>query len=181
MNIDILIWNIIKIISLPKIFFYRLFYGIKLPLWSIIFWMPKIRYWKKIKIWKWFQIWRFSRLSWDIKIWNNFFMNEFWTISSSWNSNSKIIIWNDVLIGPLFYMISWDHWFIKWEKINSSNNWKFWDIKIWNNVWIWARVTILKWVHIWDNVVIWAWSVVVKSIKSNSLAVWNPCTVIKKI
>jgi maltose O-acetyltransferase len=108
-------------------------------------------------------------------------MNEFWTISAWSENNWKVIIWDNVMIGPFFYMISWDHWFKKWENFNSSNDWKSWDIIIWNNVWIWARVTILKWVEIWNNVVIWAWSVVTKNILSNSLAVWNPCIAKKNI
>jgi len=108
-------------------------------------------------------------------------MNEFWTISAWCNWKWTIIIWDDVMIWPLFYCISWDHWFWNNEKINISNNWKSADIQIWNNVWIWARVTILKWVKIWNNVVIWAWSVVTKNIEDNSLAIWNPAKIIKMI
>lgn len=180
MRIDIVIWNIIKILVIPKIFLYRIIFWIKFPIGSIIYWLPKIRNWKLIRLWKWFQLWRLCRMNWNIKVWNNFFMNEFWTISS-WVKSWKIIIWDDVMIWPLFYMISWDHWFIKWLSFNKSNDGKKWNIKIWNNVWIWARVTILKWVTIWNNVVIWAWSVVTKDIQDNSLAVWNPCKVKKKI
>jgi len=108
-------------------------------------------------------------------------MNEFWTISAGANDNGKIIIGNNVLIGPLFYMITWDHGFNAWENFNTSNKWNYWDITIGNNVWIGARVTILKWVSIWDNVVIWAWSVVTKDIPKSSVAVGNPCRKIKDI
>lgn len=180
MKIDVMIWSVIKMIVIPKIILYRIFFGIKIPIWSLVYWFPKIRNWDLINVWKWFQLWRLCRISWDVKIWKNFFMNEFWTISA-WLEYGKIIIWNDVMIWPLFYMISWDHWFRKWDKFNKSNSWKKSDIIIWNNVWIWARVTILKWVKIWDNVVIWAGSVVTKSIPSNSLSVWNPSVVKKNI
>ncbi len=181
MTKDKIIWIIIKLLSLSKIIFYRIFYGVKFPLGSMITGYPKIRFWNQMKFWSHFSVWRLCRLQWNIKIWDNFFMNEFWTISAWWNDNSKITIWNNVMIWPLFFMISWDHWFKSGSQFNESNEWKHSDIKIWNNVWIWARVTILKWVTIWDNVVIWAWSVVTKDIPSNSLAVWNPCRFKKSI
>ncbi len=180
MDKNIIIWNIMKIIVLPKILFYRLFFNIKFPVGSIIYGFPKINNWNLIKIWKNFQLWRLCRLNGKISIWNNFFMNEFGTISA-WQDKWKVTIWDDVIIWPLFYLISWDHWFKKWEKFNVSNNWNSSKIVVWNNVWIWARVTILKWVVIWDNVVIWAWSVVTKNIPSNYLAFWNPCKLYKKI
>ena len=52
-------------------------------------------------------------------------------------------------------------------------------IKVGNNVWFGGNVTVLAGVEIGDNVVIGAGSVVVKSIPSNSVAVGNPCKVIK--
>jgi maltose O-acetyltransferase len=108
-------------------------------------------------------------------------MNEFWTISAWANNNGAIVIGDNVLIGPLFYMIAWDHGIWKWETFNTSNAWKHKDINIWNNVWIWARVTVLKWVSIWNNSVIWAGSVVTKNIPNNCVAVGNPCKKIKDI
>lgn len=54
-------------------------------------------------------------------------------------------------------------------------------IKVGNNVWIGGGVTVLPDVTIGDNVVIGASSVVAKSIPSNTVAVGNPCRVIKKI
>ena len=54
-------------------------------------------------------------------------------------------------------------------------------IKIGNNVWIGAGVIILPGVEIGDNVVIGAGSVVTKSIPSDSLALGNPCRVVRKI
>jgi len=83
------------------------------------------------------------------------------------------------MIGPLFYMISGDHGFGHNEQMNISDTGRKWDISIGNNVWIGARVTVLKWITIWDNVVIWAGSVVVEDIPANTLAVWNPCRVKK--
>lgn len=54
-------------------------------------------------------------------------------------------------------------------------------VNIGNNVWIGADVTILPGVSIGDNAVIGAGSVVVRDIPANSVAVGNPCKVIKKI
>lgn len=54
-------------------------------------------------------------------------------------------------------------------------------IKVGNNVWIGGNVIVLPGVTIGDNVVIGAGSVVNKDIPSNSVAVGNPCKVIKEI
>ncbi|MEZ4854413.1 DapH/DapD/GlmU-related protein [Flavobacterium sp.] len=54
-------------------------------------------------------------------------------------------------------------------------------IKIGKNVWIGANCVILPSVNIGDNVIIGAGSVVVKDIPKNSVAVGNPCKVIKTI
>lgn len=54
-------------------------------------------------------------------------------------------------------------------------------ITVGNNVWIGAKVCVLPGVTIGDNCVIGAGSVVNKDIPANSLAVGNPCRVIKKI
>ena len=50
-----------------------------------------------------------------------------------------------------------------------------------NNVWIGGNVVVLPGVTIGDNVVIGAGSVINKDIPSNSVAVGNPCKVIKEI
>lgn len=54
-------------------------------------------------------------------------------------------------------------------------------IKIGNNVWIGGNVIVLLGVTIGDNVTIGAGSIVNKDIPSNSIAVGNPCKVIKEI
>ena len=54
-------------------------------------------------------------------------------------------------------------------------------ITVGNNVWFGGNVTVLAGVEIGENVVIGAGSVVTKNIPSNSVAVGNPCKVIKKI
>lgn len=54
-------------------------------------------------------------------------------------------------------------------------------IKIGKNVWLGANVVILPGVELGENVTIGAGSVVTKSIPSNSIAVGNPCKVIKNV
>ena len=54
-------------------------------------------------------------------------------------------------------------------------------ITIGNNVWIGAQVCVLPGVTIGDNCVIGAGSVVNKDIPSGSLAVGNPCKVVRKL
>jgi maltose O-acetyltransferase len=54
-------------------------------------------------------------------------------------------------------------------------------IRIGNNVWIGATVTILPGVEIGDNVTIGAGSVVTRSIPPNSVAVGNPCRVLRSL
>lgn len=54
-------------------------------------------------------------------------------------------------------------------------------IKVGNNVWIGGNVVVLPGVTIGDNVTIGAGSVVTKDIPSNSVAVGNPCRVIKNV
>lgn len=54
-------------------------------------------------------------------------------------------------------------------------------ITVGNDVWIGAHVTVLPGVTIGDNCVIGAGSVVTRDIPANSVAVGNPCKVIKTI
>ncbi len=54
-------------------------------------------------------------------------------------------------------------------------------IEVGNNVWIGGNVVVLPGVKIGDNVVIGAGSIVTKDIPSNSVAVGNPCRVIKEL
>lgn len=54
-------------------------------------------------------------------------------------------------------------------------------ITVGNNVWFGGNVVVLPGIKIGDNCVIGAGSVVTKDIPENSIAVGNPCKVIKKI
>jgi acetyltransferase-like isoleucine patch superfamily enzyme len=181
-NMDIIIWNIFRILTFYKILFLKLIW-VKIWLFSksIIWHIPKIRYAKMINIWNNFQIWKYCRMTWNIEIWNNVFINEFSSINAWPSIDSKITIWNYVMFWPWVLLQSSDHAFRKWEIYMQADWWKAKQIIIWNNVWVWARTIVLKWVTIWDNSVIWAWSVVTKDIPSWVVAVWNPAKVIKEI
>ena len=54
-------------------------------------------------------------------------------------------------------------------------------ISVGNNVWIGGNVTVLRGITIGNNVTIEAGSVVTRDIPDNTLAVGNPCRVIKSI
>lgn len=54
-------------------------------------------------------------------------------------------------------------------------------IGVGNNVWIGGNVTVLPGITIGNNVTIGAGSVVTRDIPDNTLAVGNPCRVIKSI
>ena len=182
MDFNKFIGKCMKLLSLPKIIWYKLFWlKIKVNSWAIIRWSPILRHKKLIKIWENFQLWRYTRLSGNIEIWNNVFINEFWSINASISEEGKIIFWNDIMCWPGVFFQSWDHPFRKGEIYMKAEGGKSAPIIIWNNVRIGAKAIILKGVTIWDNTVIGAGSVVTKSLPSWVLAVWNPCRVIKEI
>jgi len=89
-------------------------------------------------------------------------------------ANNGISFGNNIELAPGVSIISANH-----DTENLSNHLKAKPISIGNNVWIGANSTILPEVTIGDNVTIGANSVVTKDIPSNSIAVGNPCNVIK--
>lgn len=86
-----------------------------------------------------------------------------------------IIMGNNVLMGPGTKIISANHSFEDFS-IHLDTE----PIQIGSNVWIGADSIILPGVTIGDNVVIGAGSIVTKDIPSNSIAVGNPCKVVKE-
>ena len=81
---------------------------------------------------------------------------------------------SNIEIGPGVRIISSNH-----QEDDYSISKKSEPIYIGNNVWLGSNAIILPEVTIGDNVVIGAGSVVTKNIPSNSIAVGNPCRVIK--
>jgi len=90
-------------------------------------------------------------------------------------ARNGIVMGNNVGISPGCKIISSNH--------NNDDHWKHDSappIQIGDNVFIYANSVVLPGVQIGDNVVIGAGSVVTKDIPSNSIAVGNPCRVIKE-
>ena len=86
-----------------------------------------------------------------------------------------IIIGNNVRIGPGVGLISANH------NLNDYDKWdKTEPIRIGDNVWIGMNSVVLPGVKIGSNVVIGANSVVDKDIPDNSIALGNPCRVVKR-
>ena len=83
---------------------------------------------------------------------------------------------SNVEIAPGCRLISSNHDLEDFSKAMPSQG----PIEIGSNVWIGANCVILPSVKIGSNVVIGAGSIVTKDIPSNSIAVGNPCKVIKE-
>lgn len=90
-------------------------------------------------------------------------------------ANNGIIIGHNVGFGAGTSLISANH-----NHNDHSIHDKCPPITIGNNVFVGTNSVILPGVNIGDNVVIGAGSIVAKDIPSNSIAVGNPCRVIKQ-
>ena len=90
-------------------------------------------------------------------------------------ANNGIIFGNNIELAPGVSIISSNH-----KATNLSKHEEGKPIIIGNHVWIGANATVLPGVKIGNNVTIGANSVVTKNIPSNSIAVGNPCEVIKQ-
>ena len=90
-------------------------------------------------------------------------------------ANNGIIFGSNVEIAPGVSIVSSNH-----KSNNLREHVAGKPIVIGNNVWIGSNATILPEVTIGNNVIIGANSVVTKDIPDNSVAVGNPCKVIKE-
>lgn len=111
----------------------------------------------------------------NIEIGENFYSNHNLVILDG----AKVEIGDNVFIAPNCCITTAGHP-INIDERNRGLEYAY-PIKIGNNVWIGAGANILLGVTIGDNVTIGAGSVVNKSIPANSIAVGNPCKVIKTI
>ncbi|MBO4485808.1 MAG: sugar O-acetyltransferase [Prevotella sp.] len=92
---------------------------------------------------------------------------------------AHVTIGDDCFIGPNVSIYTACHSTDPVER-NSRREWAL-PVTIGNNVWIGGSVTILPGVKIGDNVTIGAGSVVVNDIPDGSIAVGNPCRVVRKL
>lgn len=111
----------------------------------------------------------------NVYIGENFFANFNLTILDE----GEVHIGDNVFIGPNVSIYTACHP-LNPEERNTGVEWAE-PITIGDNVWIGGSVTILPGVTIGNNAVIGAGSVVSKDIPASSLAVGNPCRVIRKI
>lgn len=111
----------------------------------------------------------------QISVGKRFFANFHFTILDE----AKVTIGDDCFIGPNVSIYTACHSTDPVER-NTRREWAE-PVTIGDNVWIGGSVTILPGVTIGDNVTIGAGSVVAKDIPSNTVAVGNPCRVIKNI
>ena len=109
----------------------------------------------------------------QISIGKRFFANFNFTVLDE----ALVTIGDDCFIGPNVSIYTACHSTDPVER-NTRQEWAK-PVTIGNNVWIGGSVTILPGVSIGDNVSIGAGSVVVNDIPSNTVAVGNPCKVIK--
>ena len=110
-----------------------------------------------------------------ISVGKRFFANFNFTVLDE----ARVTIGDDCFIGPNVGIYTACHSTDPVER-NTRREWAL-PVTIGDNVWIGGSVTILAGVTIGDNVTIGAGSVVTRDIPSNSIAVGNPCRVIKKL
>lgn len=111
----------------------------------------------------------------NIEIGDNFYTNHNCVILDC----AKVKFGDNIFIGPNCCFSAAGHP-INVEQRNSMLEYAY-PIIIGNNVWFGASVTVLPGVTIGDNCVIGAGSIVNKDIPPNSVAVGNPCKVIKTL
>lgn len=110
-----------------------------------------------------------------IRVGRRFFANFHFTVLDE----AYVTIGDDCFIGPNVSIYTACHSTDPVER-NTRQEWAN-PVNIGDNVWIGGSVTILPGVTIGDNVTIGAGSVVTRDVPSNSIAVGNPCRVIKHI
>lgn len=111
----------------------------------------------------------------NIEIGENFFSNHNLVILDS----GKVIFGDNVFIGPNCGFYTAGHP-VDVERRNKGLEYAY-PITVGDNVWIGGGTQVMPGVRIGSNVVIGGGSVVVKDIPSDSVAVGNPCRVIRQI
>lgn len=111
----------------------------------------------------------------NIEIGENFYSNHNLVILDP----AKVTFGDNVFIGPNCGFYTANHPLNPTERNKGLETAK--PIIVGNNVWVGADVTVLAGVSIGDNCTIGAGSVVTKDVPNNSLALGNPCKIVRKI
>lgn len=117
----------------------------------------------------------FCTYGYNITVGDNFFLN----VNCKLMDSGKITIGDNVFIAPNVCIITEEHAMDTAQRIQGLEYTH--PVTIGDNVWICAGVLVLPGVTIGANSVIGAGSVVTKDIPPDSLAVGNPCRVIRKV
>lgn len=117
----------------------------------------------------------FCGFGYNIEVGDRFFANN----NCIFVDPGKIVFGDDVKVGPQCGFYTAVHPLDPDQR--RSNIEAAYPITVGNTVWFGGGAKVLPGVTIGDNVVIGAGSVVSRDIPSNSLAVGNPCRVIRKI
>lgn len=117
----------------------------------------------------------FCTYGYNITVGNNFFLN----LNCKLMDSGKITIGDNVFIAPNVCIITEEH-AMDAEQRAAGLEYTH-AVNIGDNVWICAGAMVLPGVTIGSNSVIGAGSVVTKDIPPNSLAVGNPCKVIRTL
>ncbi len=117
----------------------------------------------------------FCTYGYNTTVGDNFFLN----VNGKLMDSGKITIGNNVFIAPNVCIITEEH-AMDVEQRNAGLEYTH-PVTIEDNVWICTGSLILPGVTIGEGSIIGAGSVVTKNIPPKSLAVGNPCKVIKKL
>ncbi|MBQ8635514.1 sugar O-acetyltransferase [bacterium] len=117
----------------------------------------------------------FCDYGYNVEIGENFYSNHNLVILDC----TKVIFGKNTFIGPNCGFYTAEHP-LDYQTRNKGQEFAK-PITIGDNVWIGGNVVVIGGVTIGNNVVIGAGSIVTKDIPDNSIAVGNPCKVIRKV
>lgn len=117
----------------------------------------------------------FCTYGYNVTVGDNFFLN----VNCKLMDSGKITIGNNVFIAPNVCIITEEHAMDVEQRLAGLEYTH--PVTIGDNVWICAGAIVLPGVTIGANSVIGAGSVVTKDIPQDSLAVGNPCRVIRSL